>query len=196
MYFVCIKGSFFQIKTLICGDHPPYNHSLVNRRWLDEVRKYPDEFLVHNLQSSYPRSSIDSALEHSIIDNNGTIVFQFPLYWFNSPPMLKSWMDTVLTPGWAYAGGKHLTGRKIALAVTCGAVAENYTHEGKMGYTLEELLNSYICAIRHCHAEYAGLYAFYGAAPVKGELDITEVAQSARGYVEFLRSIKQEEKLS
>lgn len=184
------------MKTLIIVDHPSYDQSVVNRRWLDEVRKYPDEFLVHNLQSSYPRSSIDSALEHSIIDNNGTIVFQFPLYWFNSPPMLKSWMDTVLTLGWAYAGGKHLTGRKIALAVTCGAVAENYTHEGKMGYTLEELLNSYICAIRHCHAEYAGLYAFYGAAPVKGELDITEVAQSARGYVEFLRSIKQEEKLS
>ena len=58
------------MKTLIIVDHPSYDQSVVNRRWLDEVRKYPDEFLVHNLQSSYPRSSIDSALEHSIIDNS------------------------------------------------------------------------------------------------------------------------------
>ncbi len=180
------------MKTLVIVDHPFYDQSVVNRRWLDEVRKYPDEFLVHNLQSSYPRSSIDSALEHSIIDNNGSIVFQFPLFWFNSPPMLKLWCDTVLTPGWAYAGGKHLTGRKIALAVTCGGVEEQYHKDSKFGYTLEELLNSYICTIKHCHAEYAGLFSFYGAKPVKGDLDINVVAQSARDYVEFLRGIKQE----
>lgn len=183
------------MKTLIIVDHPYYDQSVVNRRWLDEVRKYPDEFLIHNLQSSYPRSSIDCALEHSIIDNNGTIVLQFPLFWFSSPPMLKSWIDTVLTPGWAYAGGKHLSGRKIAFAVTCGGVESNYQPGGEVGISIEDFLNSYICAFKRCHAEYAGLYTFYGAKPLKGDLDITVVAESARGYVDFLRSIKQEGKL-
>ena len=55
------------MKTLIIVDHPSYDQSVVNRRWLDEVRKYPDEFLVHNLQSSYPRSSIDSLAVRSIL---------------------------------------------------------------------------------------------------------------------------------
>lgn len=184
------------MKTLVIVDHPFYDQSVVNRRWLDEVRKYPDEFLVHNLQSSYPRSSIDPALEHSIIDNNGTIVFQFPMFWFNTPPMLKSWMDIVLTQGWAYGGGRHMAGRKIAFAVTCGGEADVYTKEGELGFTVEDFLNSYICSFKYCHAEYAGLYTFFGAKPVKGDLDVSVVAESARGYVEFMRSIKQEGKLN
>lgn len=180
------------MKTLIIVDHPFYDQSVVNRRWLDEVRKYPDEFLIHNLQSSYPRSSIDPALEHSIIDNNGTIVLQFPLFWFNTPPMLKSWLDIVLSPGWAYAGGKHLEGRKIAFAVTCGGAEEGYAPGGDVGVSVEEFLNSYIYSFKRCHAEYAGLYTFYGAKPVKGDLDTATVVESARGYIEFLRTIKQE----
>ena len=179
------------MKTLVIVDHPFYDQSVVNRRWLDEVRKYPDEFLVHNLQSSYPRSSIDPALAHSIIDNNGAIVFQFPMFWFNTPPMLKSWVDIVLSPGWAYAGGKHLEGRKVAFAVTCGGSEDNYTPEG-IGFSVEQFLNSYICAFKRCGAEYAGLYTFYNAKPVKGELDMSTVVESAKGYVEFLRTVKQD----
>lgn len=191
-----ILAPIFMMKTLIIVDHPFYDQSVVNRRWLDEVRKYPDEFLVHNLQSSYPRSSIDPALEHSIIDNNGTIVLQFPMFWFNTPPMLKSWVDTILTQGWAYAGGKHLENRNIAFAVTCGAQEESYRPDGDIGISVENFLNSYISAFKRCHANYVGSYIFYGAKPVKGELDMTVVAQSARDYVDFLRQHKQETKLS
>ena len=37
-------------KTVIICDHPSFDTSIVNRRWLDEVKKYPEEFLIHNLQ--------------------------------------------------------------------------------------------------------------------------------------------------
>ena len=178
------------MKTLIIVDHPFYDQSVVNRRWVDEVRKYPEEFVLHNLQSSYPRSSIDHFLEHSIIDNNGSIVFQFPMFWFNSPPMLKQWVDSVLTPGWAFAGGRHLQGRKFAFAVTAGASADVYEQGGVPGVSVEEYLNSYINSFKYCGAEYAGTYVFYNAKPVNGNLDMTEVAESARNYVEFLRTVK------
>lgn len=183
------------MKTLIIVDHPSFDQSVVNRRWLDEVRKYPEEFLVHNLQSSYPRSSIDAALEHSIVDNNGAIVFQFPMYWFNTPPMLKAWVDKVLTNGWAFAGGKHLTDRKIAFAVTCGSPEEAYSKDGELGNTVEDFLNSYIAAFKRCHADYAGIFTFFNAKPVDGEVDANRVAESARDYIEFLRSVKQEKPL-
>ncbi len=177
------------MKTLVIVDHPFYDQSVANRRWLDEVRKYPEEFVVHNLQSSYPRSSIDPALEHSLIDNNGSIVLQFPMFWMNTPPMLKSWVDCVLTAGWAFAGGKHLEGRKVAFAVTCGSPEETYGKDGELGFSVEDFLNSYIAAFKRCNAEYAGLYTFYNAKPVKGEVDTVALSESARGYVEFLRSV-------
>lgn len=179
------------MKTVVIVDHPHYDCSAVNRRWLDEVRKYPDDFIVHNLQSSYPRSSIDVAAEHSLIDNNGSIVFQFPLYWFNCPPMLKSWFDLVLSPGWAYAGGRHLEGRKVGVGVTCGASEEDYTHEGQYKHTVREFLNSIEWAMLRCHAEFVGVFAFYNAVPApKQTLDPNELAISARKYVDFLQSFK------
>lgn len=181
------------MKTLIIVDHPSYDQSVVNRRWVDEIRKYPDEFQLHNLQSSYPRSPIDPALEHSIIDNNCALVLQFPFYWFNAPHMLKQWVDCVLTPGWAFAGGKHLEGRKVAFAVSTGAPAEAYQPGGDPGISVEEFLNSYIASFKHCGAEYAGIFTFYGAKPVKGQVEMADVAESARNYVEFLRTLKSPE---
>ena len=101
----------------------------------------------------------------------------------------RSWVDTVLTAGWAFAGGKHLAGRKVAFAVTCGSPEETYGKDGDLGFSVEDFLNSYIAAFKRCSAEYAGLYTFYNAKPVKGDLDMSSVAESARGYVEFLRSV-------
>lgn len=178
------------MKTLVIVDHPYYDRSVVNRRWLDEVRKYPDSFTVHNLQSSYPRSSVDAAAEHSLIDNHGPVVLQFPLFWFNCPPMLKQWFDTVLTPGWAYAGGRHLEGRKVGLAVTCGGDEASYSPEGANRHTLRDFLNSLEQSLVRCHADFWGIYAFYGAHPVdKKPLDASVLAISARNYVDFLNSL-------
>ncbi len=174
-------------KTVIICDHPSFDTSIVNRRWLDEVKKYPEEFLIHNLQSSYPRLSIDKAKEHSILENNGTVVLQFPIYWFNSPPFMKQWIDTVFSLNWAYGNEYKLKGKNFALAVTCGGTQEDYSKDGAQGHTIEEFLNSYIQSFKYVKAEYKGCFVFYGAQP--NMADTTPTAVSARNYVDFLRSI-------
>ena len=178
------------MKTLIIIDHPHFDLSVVNRRWVDELRKYPDDFQIHNLQSSYPRSSIDAVNEHSLIDNSSALVLQFPIYWYNCPPAMKSWLDLVLSPGWAYAGGRHLEGKPVALAVTCGSPESEYSAQGANGHTLAEFLNSFEQSLRRVRADCKGIYAFYGAAPADGSKpDATELAASARNYVDFLHSL-------
>lgn len=178
------------MKTLIICDHPGFDRSIVNRRWLDEVKKYPDDFTIHNLQSSYPRSPIDPAKEHSLIENNGSIVLQFPIYWFNSPPMMKQWVDTVFSLDWAY--GKHykLEGKNIGLAVTCGGTEHSYSATGSVGASIETFLNSYIQSIKYCKANYSGCYVFYGASELVDKHDSSAVAVSARNYIDFLNSFK------
>ena len=68
-------------KTVVILDHPNYDLSNANRRFVEEMRKYPDDILIHNLQSCYPTGQIDAIKEHCLIDNNGSLVFEFPLYW-------------------------------------------------------------------------------------------------------------------
>ena len=179
------------MKTLIIVDHPYFYRSIVNRRWIDELRKYPDDIVVHNLQSSYPHAPINVGQEHSLIENNGTVVFQFPLYWFNSPPMLKSWFDTVLTEGWAYRGGDKLKDKKIAFAVTTGGAQEIYNKDKGALHSLEDYLIPYIESIRYCGANYSGIYAFYGAMGEGGvAADASDIAVSARNYIDFIKSIE------
>ena len=37
------------------------------------------------------------------------LVFQFPLWWFSMPAILKGWVDRVLAAGRIYGGGKWYT---------------------------------------------------------------------------------------
>ncbi|MDY6323292.1 MAG: NAD(P)H-dependent oxidoreductase [Succinivibrio sp.] len=176
-------------KTVIFVDHPHFDRSVVNRRWTEELRKYPDEFVIHNLESAYPRGVIDPSLEHSLIENNGVLVLQFPVYWYNCPPMLKQWMDVALTLDWAYGKAHKLEGRKIALAVTCGGSQSDYAPDGRDPKAeLESILKPFIRSIAYLKAEYAGLYVFFGAAS-KEDATVEKIAESARGYVDFLRNI-------
>ena len=90
------------MKTLIIAAHPHIAQSVVNKRWLDELAKHPDRFTVHRLYTAYPDGKIDITREQALVEAHGGIVFQFPVYWFNCPPLLKQWFDDVLTYGWAY----------------------------------------------------------------------------------------------
>ena len=180
-------------KTLIIVDHPSFDRSVINRRWLEEVRKYPEEFLVHNLESSYPRERIDVAQEHSLIENSGALVFEFPLTWYNCPPLLKKWYDHVLTADWAFGKGHKLAGMKVGYAVTCGSEEEAYTPEGRHHHTISEFLLPQLHSLERCEAQFFGIYTFFGAA--NPEIATVErIADSARGYVEFLRKLSAVEK--
>ena len=88
-------------KTLIIAAHPHLAQSAVNRRWLDALRQHPERFTVHELYAAYPHGKIDIASEQRLVDAHQTLVLQFPVYWFNCPPLLKQWLDDVLTYGWA-----------------------------------------------------------------------------------------------
>ena len=86
-------------KTLIVVAHPDLAASTINKRWVDELEKHPDRFTVHQLYQRYPDGKIDVPSEQRLVDAHQHLVLQFPVYWFNCPPLLKQWFDDVLTYG-------------------------------------------------------------------------------------------------
>ncbi|NYY80640.1 hypothetical protein DMH27_17980 [Raoultella planticola] len=65
--------------------------------------------------------------------------FQFPLWWFSMPAIMKGWIDRVYAYGFAYGVGEHsdrhwgdrygegtLAGKRAMLIVTTGGWAEHY----------------------------------------------------------------------
>ena len=55
-----------------------------------------------DLYAEYPRFDIDIDREQARLVEAGIILFQFPLFWYSTPSIIKVWQDLVLEHGFAY----------------------------------------------------------------------------------------------
>lgn len=176
------------MKTLIIVIHPDIQNSAVNKRWVDELSKYPEKYDIHQLHEVYPDENIDVQAEQRLIEQYSKIVFQFPFYWFNCPPFFKKWLDEVLTYGWAYGSksGYKVAGKKIALALSVGIDEHEYSTTGKYKYTLEQLTTPFELTFEYIKADYHPLFAYYGI-----ELNASSewIEKSVPLYIDFLESL-------
>ncbi|MDC7954479.1 NAD(P)H-dependent oxidoreductase [Fusobacterium simiae] len=175
------------MKTLIVVAHPDLKDSKVNKIWLKEAEKYSDKFTIHNLYELYPNEVIDVEKEQKIIEKHNSLVLQFPIYWFNCPPLMKKWLDEIFTEGWAYGkNGNKLLNRNIGLAVTAGIDEKNYSESGKYKHNLKEILLPFEITFNYCSANYKGFNAFYSA---EFEATNERIKNSISQYINFLNSI-------
>jgi len=152
------------MKTLIIAAHPHIAQSVVNKRWLDELAKHPDRFTVHRLYTAYPDGKIDIAREQALVEAHGGIVFQFPVYWFNCPPLLKQWFDDVLTYNWAYGPqGKALAGKEWVSSVSTGGPADSYQAGGYNSYSMSEFLKPLQQTANLIQTKFLPPFIFHGA---------------------------------
>lgn len=172
-------------KALIIVAHPQIENSVINKRWIEEIKQYPDSYTVHELYKNYPNGKINIEKEQAIVAAHESLILQFPVYWFNCPPLLKQWLDDVLTYGWAYGSkGKQLKDKKIALAVSLGSNEKNYTGSD----SLTNVLKPFEMTIRYVNASYQGIFSLYGAntEPDKNTITTEQIEQSSKAYIEFL----------
>ncbi|MGM5630795.1 NAD(P)H-dependent oxidoreductase [Apibacter raozihei] len=176
------------MKTLIIVGHPDLNHSVINTRWIEELKKYPEEFTVHSLYEAYPKgTAIEVEKEQQLIEEHGTLILQYPLYWFNCPALLKKWMDDVFTYGWAYGSkGDKMKGRKIALSISAGMRTDDFTKNGKYGYTLEDLIGPFKMSALYMHSDFKGFHCLYGAEEA---VENTTLEENSKEYISFIRSL-------
>jgi putative NADPH-quinone reductase len=173
------------MKTLIIVAHPNMSESHINKKWVEELLKFPENFTVHQLYETYPDGRIDVLAEQELIEKHERIVFQFPYYWFNCPSLLKKWFDEVLTHGWAYGSksGYRMKGKKIALAISLGVDEEELGKSGKYKYTLEELTGPFELSFEYIKANYQPPFAFYG---MEYNVSDSHIALGVKSYMDFL----------
>lgn len=185
------------MKTLVVVAHPDLTNSKVNSRWIKELAKYPEKYTVHKLYEAYPDFSINIEKEQKLIEEHDTLILQFPIQWFNSPPLLKKWLDDVFSYGWAYGkSGDNLKDKIIALAVSAGIRESDYTINGRYQHTLEEMLLPFKTTFFYCGAQFHSLFAYYGkegspgGTGEKAEVDDEQLlAKNAEEYIQFLDSL-------
>jgi glutathione-regulated potassium-efflux system ancillary protein KefG len=128
------------VHTLVLVSHPNLARSKAHARLLAAIRGIPGVEIRH-LEALYPDRRIDITAEQAAAARARRIVFQFPFYWYTTPPMLKQWEDDVLEFGWAYGpGGTHLHGKTLQLVLSTGGPEATYHPDGYNRYAIRELL--------------------------------------------------------
>lgn len=174
-------------KLIVYFAHPGHNYSHVNRYMAQAVRKIDDVTFV-DLYADYPRFDINVDVEQKRLLDHDVILFQFPLFWYSTPSILKEWQDIVLEHGFAYgADGDKLSGKTMMLAVTAAGPEEAYTSGGYQHYALREFLRPLEQTARLCDMRFSTPYALYAAlkAPAVGEVE-----PHVNGYRQLLEAIR------
>lgn len=183
--------------TLIILAHPKIEASVINKHWLDALKKFPDKYTIHNLYEQYPDGQIDVQKEQELLLAHDQVVLQFPVFWFSSPPFLKTWLDEVFISGFSHGrNGYKLEGKKFALAVSAGIRHHDYSVYGRYKYTMEQVLTPFVATFIYCKIDYRSYFAFYGReTPADDEptddgiVSEEEIQQSTEDYIQFLERL-------
>ncbi|WP_077624409.1 NAD(P)H-dependent oxidoreductase [Sediminibacillus massiliensis] len=127
------------MKTLLIISHPDIIESRSQQYFLNSIKNF-EGITVHHLESAYPDGNIDVSEEQKLLRQHDRILFQFPFYWYSSPPLLKHWQDVVLEDGFAYGTrGNALAGKEFGLIMMIGVHEKEYQAGGEELYTISEL---------------------------------------------------------
>ena len=154
--------------TLVLVSHPTLATSKANAALVAAIRHLPHVEIRH-LEALYPDSRIDVAAEQEAALRAERIVFQFPFYWYSTPPMLKRWQDDVLAFGWAYGpGGTRLKGKTLQLVLTTGGPDSVYRAGGYNLYRVRDLLRPLEVTANLCGMPLAEPLVLYGVPNIPG----------------------------
>lgn len=133
----------FMMKTLLIVSHPDILESSSQQYFLSSLKDF-DEVTVHHLEEKYPDGNIDIKKEQDLLKTHDRIIFQFPFYWYSSPPMLKHWQDVVLEEGFAHGKrGNALKGKEFGLVLMIGVNEKEYQAGGTELFSINELTKPY-----------------------------------------------------
>lgn len=171
------------MNTLVIITHPEMNKSVVNRMWKDALIESNVD--VVDLYELYPDAKLDINQEQQRLLKYEKVVFQFPFYWYSSPPLLKKYLDEVFLFNYAYGPeGTKLHGKSFGLAITVGSPESDYTTEGFNKFTLDELLTPFKATFHYVGANYIGHFAQFGTVNYAAE---NELLEGTKLYIEFVR---------
>jgi len=90
------------------------------------------------LASEHGGFAPDLAAEIDKLEACDLLIFQFPIWWFGLPAILKGWVDRVFVMGRIYGGGRvydtgRFRGRRAMLSLTTGAPEDAWITGGRHG---------------------------------------------------------------
>ena len=171
-----------QSRPLVMVAHPQMQHSRANRALMQAAGRAGAE--VRDLYALYPDFVIDVEAEQRTLAKAQLIVWQHPIHWYSAPPLMKLWIDDVLTFGWAYGPlGTTLRGKDLWLVASTGGAEDSYRPDNYNRYFFDAFLPPFEQTAALCGMRFLPPLLLHGAH----RADDAQIAQHAQVYEERLR---------
>jgi len=161
--------------------HPNMERSIANKIIAEEIGKL-ENVEIREIAKIYPDFKIDVEAEQQALLNADRIILQYPIYWYNMPPILKQWFDQVLTYGFAYGDNAYnLEGKELMASVTTGGPEEGYAGgilDSKVLFPIERTVD-------FCKMKYLTPIALHGIMVMPG-MDIKPFVEISKNHVKKL----------
>ncbi len=179
---------------LIILGHPDFEKSLSNSAIIEELEKACPGIEIRNIHNLYPDYKIDVKAEQEALLRHQTIVFQYPVYWYNMPAILKHWFDTVLEYGFAYGKtGDKLKGKNFIPSFTVGASETEYHTLGQHHFKIYEFCKNLEQTAYYTQMNYVEPFYFHGTSVNAGytkEAIISKAKNQAKELIGLLITIE------
>ncbi|WP_186811133.1 NAD(P)H-dependent oxidoreductase [Vibrio superstes] len=183
-------------RVLLLFAHPSQSRSEVNIALFKAAKKVPGITCV-DLYSEYPKYDIDIEREQQRLLDHDIIIFQFPLYWYSTPSILKEWQDLVLEYGFAYGHeGTAIQGKQFFCAITAGGKEDAYQTDGYNHYTIRELLHPIEQTAALTGMNYWAPFVLFGSRTALEEGRVKEHVKSWKQLLEALVEGRVDENLA
>ncbi len=167
---------------LVILGHPHSETSLANKTIIEVLQKSEMAIEVRDLQQLYPHYQIDSKAEQEALLRHQTIVFQYPVYWYNMPAILKHWFDVVFEYQFAYGSqGDKLRGKNFIPSFTVGGPESEYHTKGEHHFRVYDFWKNLEQTAYYAQMNYVEPVYFHGTSPHAG-LTEQEVKDKAKHH--------------
>ncbi|WP_449388216.1 NAD(P)H-dependent oxidoreductase [Chryseobacterium lineare] len=179
---------------LIILGHPNIEQSLANKTIIKELEQSDLEIEIRSLAQLYPDYKIDIKAEQEALLKHKNIVFQYPVYWYNMPAILKLWFDMVLEYQFAYGSkGDKLKGKNFIPSFTVGAPESEYYTLGEHHFRVYEFCKNLEQTAYYTQMNYINPFYFHGTSINAGytEENVKERArEQAKRLISLLHSFE------
>ena len=183
------------MKILFLLAHPALHKSKVNRRIVEGFDKIQD-VTFRDLYEEYPEFDIDVKQEQELLEKHDVVIFQFPLFWYSTPALLKEWQDLVLEHGWAFGStGNALKDKLFFCSTTVGGPRSAYQEDNFHEHTLNQLLSPLRQTATLCKMIPLPPFVVHGSHGIQ-DLEILRYKNELLALIELFRSDKVDPELA
>lgn len=130
--------------------HPKIEESIGNK--IISSKLADNNIEIRHLDKLYPDFKIDIKAEQEALLSADTIIFQYPLFWYSIPAIMKEWIDKVIQYGFAFGKDSYnLENKKLIVSFTIGSPIKDYPQE-----VIQKIAFPFKGLASYCKLEYAG----------------------------------------